>query len=185
MTITPDKLTRLEAMLDKQDIYECLVRQSRGADRGDKALFLSGFHQDSVVTAGPFVGCPADLFDWASKFQADMYTATIHKLHQMSCDIDGDVAHAETYYFFVGCLAGGETNLLAGGRYVDRFERRGGVWGMVMRNNFVEWTSTLPATANPLGEIPGLELNGVVARDGSDASYIRPLVNKRALFNPG
>ena len=183
MNMAPERLARLDAMLDKQDIYECLVRQSRGSDRGDRALFLSGFHADSVVTAGPFVGSPADLWDWASKFQADMYTATFHQLHQMTCDIDGDTAHAETYYFFVGCM--GETNLLAGGRYIDRFERRGGVWGMVMRNNFVEWTSTLPALGSPLGDIPGLELNGVAAHDGSDASYIRPLVNKRALFNPG
>ncbi len=183
--MTPDKQARLEAMLDKQDIYECLVRQSRGTDRCDKDLYVSGFHADSIVTAGPFVGSPSDLYDWAAKFQADMYSATFHKLHQMSCDIQGDDAHAETYYFFVGCLKGGETNLLAGGRYVDRFERRDGVWGMVMRNNFVEWTSTVPAMGSPLGEIPGLELNGVPAHDRSDASYIRPLVNKRAVFMPG
>ena len=182
--MSADKQARMEAMLDKHEIYECLVRQSRATDRGDKALFLSGFHADSIVTAGPFVGTPADLFDWAAKFQADMYTSTFHKLHQMHCDIDGDDAHAETYYFFVGCLPDGN-NLLAGGRYIDRFARRGGVWGMVMRNNFVEWTSILPALGSPLGEIPDLALNGMPARDGSDASYIRPLVNKRAPCNPG
>jgi hypothetical protein len=178
-----DRQARIDALLDKQDIYECLVRQSRGTDRCDKELFLSGFHADSIVTAGPFVGSPADLYDWAAAFQADMYTATFHKLHQMTCDIAGDEAHAETYYFFVGCM--GENNLLAGGRYIDRFERRDGKWGMVMRNNFVEWTSMVPAMASPLGEIPGLELNGVPARDGSDASYLRPLVNKREPFKPG
>lgn len=178
-----DRQAKLDALLDKQDIYECLVNQSRGTDRGDKALFLSGFHADSIVTAGPFVGSPADLYDWAAKFQVDMYTATLHKLHQMTCDIDGDQAHTETYYFFVGCM--GENNLLAGGRYIDRFERRDGKWGMIMRNNFIEWTSMVPAMGSPLGEIPGLELNGVPSRDGSDASYIRPLINKRARFTPG
>jgi SnoaL-like domain len=180
-----DKQARIDAMLDKHEIYECLVAMSRGTDRADRELFLSGFHLDSTVTAGPFVGSPADLYDWAAKFQAELYSATFHKLHQMSCDIQGDDAHAETYYFFVGCLAGGETNLLAGGRYVDRFERRGGRWGMTMRNNYVEWTSTLPALGSPLGEIADLHLNGMPARDGSDASYIRPLVNKRAPFVPG
>lgn len=184
MSMNADRQARMDAMLDKHEIYECLVRMSRGTDRFDKALFVSGFHADSVVTAGPFVGSPSDLYDWASKFQKDMYTATFHKLHQMHCDIEGDQAHAETYYFFVGCMAN-ETNLLAGGRYIDRFERRGGVWGMVMRNNFVEWTSTAPALGSPLGEIPDLALNGMPARDRSDASYIRPLVNKRAPFVPG
>ncbi len=178
-----DKQTQIDAMLDKQEIYDCMVRMSRGTDRCDKALFVSGFHADSVVTAGPFVGNPSDLYDWAAKFQQDMYTATLHKLHQMHCELDGDDAHAETYYFFVGCM--GENNLLAGGRYIDRFERRDGRWGLTMRNNFVEWTSLVPAMASPLGEIPGLELNGLPAQDRSDASYIRPLVNKRAAFIPG
>ena len=178
-----DRQAKIDAMLDKQDIYECLVRQSRGTDRCDRDLFLSGFHADSIVTAGPFVGSPADLYDWAAKFQAELYSATLHKLHQMTCDIQGDEAHTETYYFFVGCM--GENNLLAGGRYVDRFERRLGKWGMVMRNNFVEWTSMVPAMGSPLGEIPGIELNGVSARAGSDASYLRPLVNMRAQQIPG
>ncbi len=183
MTAVNDRQPRIDAMLDKHEIYECLVRMSRGTDRFDKALFVSGFHADLIVTAGPFVGSPSDLYDWAAGFQKAMYAATFHKLHQMHCDIDGDDAHAETYYFFVGCMAG-ETNLLAGGRYIDRFERRDGRWGMTMRNNFVEWTSVVPAMASPLGDIPGLELNGMPARDGSDASYIRPLVNKRAVFKP-
>ena len=91
-----DRQARVDALLDKQDIYECLVRQSRGTDRCDKELFLSGFHADSIVTAGPFVGNPADLYDWAAKFQAEMYTATFHKLHQMTCDLAGDEAHTET-----------------------------------------------------------------------------------------
>ncbi len=181
--MNPDKAARIDAMLDKQDIWECLVRMSRGTDRSDRELFLSAFHADSVVTAGPFVGSPADLYGWAAKFQAVAYTNTLHKLHQMTCDLDGDDAHAETYYLFIGCLPDGN-NLLAGGRYVDRFARRGGVWGMVMRNNFVEWTSIVPALGNPLGEIPDLMLNGVSARGPEDASYIRPLVNNLALQLP-
>ena len=182
MTTSANREARLDELIARQDIYDCLVRQSRGTDRNDKDLFLSGFHADSVVTAGPFVGSPSDLYDWASKFQAGMYTRTLHKLHQMTCEIDGDQAHAETYYFFVGCM--GENNLLAGGRYVDRFERRDGIWGMVMRINFVEWTSLVPAMDSPLGEIPDLHLNGIAGRGKDDASYIRPLLNKRALNTP-
>ncbi len=181
----PDRLARLEELLDKQDIYECLVRQSRASDRGDRELFLSGFHPDAVIAAGPFVGGPQDLVDWAEDFQAKTYSSTFHKLMQQSCDIDGDTAHTETYYFFVGCLHGGETNLLAGGRYIDRFEKRDGVWGMVMRNNFVEWTSVVPAMGNPLGEIVDLELNGLPSKDRSDPSYQRPLVNRRKPHIPG
>lgn len=180
-----DRQARIDALLDKADIYDCLVRQSRASDRGDRELFLSGFHADAVIAAGPFVGGPEDLWVWAEDFQAKTYSATFHKLLQQSCDIDGDTAHTETYYLFVGCLLGGETNLMAGGRYIDRFERRDGVWGMVMRNNHVEWASAVPAMGNPLGVIPDLARNGLPAHDRSDPSYQRPLVNKRELNVPG
>lgn len=79
----------------------------------------------------------------------------------------------------------GENNLLAGGRHIDRFEKRSCVWGVVMRNNFVEWTSVVPAIDSPLGEIPDLHLNGLPAPDRSDPSYQRPLINRRKLRNPG
>lgn len=46
MTIGPEKLARLERLLDKQDILECLTRFSRGMDRFDKALYLSAFWPD-------------------------------------------------------------------------------------------------------------------------------------------
>lgn len=174
--------TTLDLLIAERDIYNCLVRMSRGSDRFDKDLFLTAFHPDAVVAAGPFVGGPEELYDWSSRFQSQTYASTLHKLLNHYCDIDGDTAHAETYYLFVGCL-GTELNLLAGGRYIDRFERRAGVWGLVMRNNFVEWTSIVPAMASPLGEVQGLHLNGIPSHDRSDPSYQRPLVNRRERNN--
>ena len=47
-----DRLARLDALLDRQDILDCLTRFSRGIDRFDKALFLSAFHPDAVIAAG-------------------------------------------------------------------------------------------------------------------------------------
>jgi hypothetical protein len=169
-------------MLDERAIRQCLVRMSRGSDRFDRELFLTAFHRDAVIAAGPFVGGPEELYDWSARFQRETYSATFHKLLNQYCEVEGDTAHAETYYLFVGCLRN-KTNLLAGGRYVDRFERREGAWGLVVRNNFVEWTSTVPAVDSPLGEIADLHLNGVPSQDLNDPSYVRPLVNRRALNN--
>lgn len=47
---------RLERLLDRQEITDCLTRFSRGIDRFDKPLFLSAFHTDAVIAAGDFVG---------------------------------------------------------------------------------------------------------------------------------
>ncbi|MCB2059216.1 MAG: nuclear transport factor 2 family protein [Novosphingobium sp.] len=177
-----DRDDRLQRLLDRQDIVDCLSRMARAADRLDRELFLSGMHGDCINSAGPFVGGPEDLWQWSLELQQTAYTSTLHKLLNHSFDFDGDSAHVETYYFFVGCT--GETNILAGGRYIDRFERRDGVWGMVMRSNFVEWTSAVPAMDSPLGEVADIELNGLPSRDRNDPSYQRPLVNRRALNIP-
>ena len=34
--MTMDRQAKIDALLDKQEIYECLIRQSRGTDRCDR-----------------------------------------------------------------------------------------------------------------------------------------------------
>lgn len=83
---------RLDQLLDRQDIHDCLMRMSRGSDRCDRELFLSAIHADAVLTAGPFVGGPKDLYDWSEAFQKETYPQSFHKLLNHSCDLDGDTA---------------------------------------------------------------------------------------------
>jgi hypothetical protein len=182
--VGPEKLARLEHLLDRQDILDCLVRFSRGMDRFDREHFLSAFHGDAIIAAGEFVGGPEDLYDWASALHEQGQSATHHNLLNHSCDIDGDVAHAETYYLFVGRNRD-ETNWLAGGRYIDRLERRGGEWKIALRTNAIEWSGMLPATVIPFADVADIHLNGAPARSREDLSYLRPLVNRRKKHLPG
>ena len=173
-----DREARIANLLDRQDIYDCLVRMSRATDRFDRELFLSAFHEDAVLAAGPFVGSPQEMFDWSSELQELAHTGTFHNLLNHSCEIEGDVAHTETYYLFVA-MNRDETNILAGGRYIDRFERRGGEWKLAVRNNLIEWSSVVGALDNPLASFPGIGDNGVAARGKDDISYRRPFTNRR------
>ena len=178
------KLGRLEHLLDRQDILDCLIRFSRGMDRFDRALFLSAFHADAVIAAGPFVGGPEALYDWASKLHEQGQSATHHNLLNHSCDIDGDVAHTETYYLFVGRNRD-ETNWIAGGRYIDRLERRDGGWKIALRTNAIEWSGMVPTLPIPFAEVPDIHVNGAPSRSKEDSSYRRPLTNKRKRQIPG
>jgi SnoaL-like domain len=173
-----DQTDRLQQLLDRQDILDCLTRFSRGMDRFDREIFLSAFHHDATIAAGPFVGGPAELYDWARNLHDAGQVATAHNLLNVTTDIDGDTAHTETYYIFVGRNRD-QTNWIAGGRYIDRLERREGAWKISLRTNAIEWSGMLPTTELPFADVPGIALNGVPARDRSDPSYIRPLVNKR------
>lgn len=175
---------RLEVLLDRQDILDCLVRFSRGMDRFDRDLFLSAFHRDATISAGEFVGGPEALYEWASELHAAGQSATQHDLLNHSCDLDGDTAHAETYYLFVGRNRD-DSNWLAGGRYIDRLERREGEWRIALRCNVIEWSGTFPGTALPFAGVPDLHDNGAPSRSREDISYLRPLVNRRSERSPG
>ena len=179
----PETLARLEHWLDRQEILDCLIRFGRGMDRFDRELFLSAFHPDAIIDAGEFVGGPVPLYEWASGLHEQGQSATHHDLLNHSCEIDGDVAHAETYYLFVGRNRD-ETNWVAGGRYVDRLERRDGAWRIALRCNAVEWSGMIPTLPIPFADVPGVHTNGAPARSKDDLSYRRPLVNRRTLRSP-
>lgn len=179
----------LQRLLDRQDIIDCLTRFSRGMDRFDRALFLSAFHDDAVIAAGPFVGSPAACWDWAKPMHDAAQVLHHHALLNHSAEIDGDVAHAETYYQFIARNhpvgeGGRETVMLTGGRYIDRLERHGGSWRIALRTNLIEWSCLSPALPLPFGDVPDIAINGTSARDRSDPSYARPLTNRRAQQQP-
>ncbi len=174
---------RIATLIDRQDILDCLTRFSRGMDRFDRALFLSAFHEDATIAAGPFVGNPAALYDWASAMHEAGQVATHHNLLNHSCEIDGDTAHSELYYLFVGRNRD-ETNWMAGGRYIDRLERRDGAWRIALRTNAIEWSGMVPTMPIPFADVEDVKRNGSPARGPDDMSYIRPLTNHRTPFVP-
>ncbi len=152
-------------------------------DRFDEELFLSAFHADAVIAAGDFVGGPADLYAWAAQLHERGQVATLHNLLNNTCDIDGDVAHSETYYLFAARNRD-ETNWLAGGRYFDRLERRDGTWRIALRTNAIEWSGMVPSMPIPFADVPDIDGNGTPSRSRSDPSYQRPLLNRRAPHIP-
>lgn len=178
-----DRRQRLEQLLDRQEIEDCLRRFSRGMDRFDRECFLSAFHADATIAAGIFVGQPHALYAWARDLHEQGQSATQHNLLNISCEIDGDTAHTETNYLFVARNRD-DSNWIAGGRYLDRFARRDGAWRIALRTTTVEWSGLLPTMPLPFADVPGAYDNGVPARDRSDPSYLRPLVNVRPPYDP-
>jgi hypothetical protein len=180
---------RLNELLDRQDIHDCLLRFCRGMDRFDRELYLTAFWDDATIAAGPYVGDVPGCWDWAKPMHEAGQVLTQHLLLNHHVDIDGDQAHSECYYQFVARNhpweeGGGETVILAGGRYIDRLEKREGAWKIALRTNIIEWSCLQPSLPLPFGDVPDIGENGLSARDGSDPSYQRPLVNRRKPNRP-
>jgi SnoaL-like domain len=181
---TADDVTaRLGALLDRAEILDCIHRYARGMDRLDRELVRSAYHDDAIDDHGAFVGPADDFLDWAFAYHAGQ-SRHQHYVTNHSVEIDGDKAHAETYYVFVGTERDPEAPLrVVGGRYVDRFERRAGRWAIAARVALVEWQTEI-ASGLTQAAIDFLADVGSIARDHTDTSYERPLVVRRAAREP-
>ncbi|MGB9307596.1 MAG: nuclear transport factor 2 family protein [Mycobacterium sp.] len=116
--------------------------------------------------------------DWALAYHRTQ-TRYQHYLLNHTVDIDGDEAHAETYYLFVGTdREPANHTTISGGRYVDRLERRGGRWAITDRVCLVEFINESQSllTDAAIAAVPGAR----TPRHGTtDASYDRPLAASR------
>jgi hypothetical protein len=174
-----DLTTKLRALVDRNEILDCIHRYTRGMDRFDRELVRSAYHPDAVDDHAGFVGTVDDFLDWAFAYHAAQ-TRHQHYVTNHRVELDGDEAHTETYYLFIGSERDADAPLrVVGGRYVDRFERRDGRWAIAARVCLVEWQTELTSGLSPAA-VEFLAAVGTVARDTTDISYDRPLVVKRA-----
>lgn len=171
-----DGLRRLTAdialLRDRQDILDCIVREARGRDRHDVALTRSAYWDDAFDEHGPSITSASNYPARANAGHAAFFSATQHNLANHSCELDGDVAHCETYV--VGTLLSKDqrTCIVAPGRYIDRMERRHGEWRIALRRCTVEMSVEGGADFVHSPAVKGF-LRGVW--DRSDPSYQRPL----------
>ncbi len=169
---------RLQELLDRHDILDCLNRYARGMDRLDRELARSAYHDDAVDDHVGLVGYVDDFLDWAFGYHNSQIRHQ-HYITNSSVDLDGDVAHVESYYFFVGTDRDEAAPLtVSGGRYIDRFERRDGRWAIADRVCTVEWRTELANIFT--GEAVAFsKVVGPVTRDRTDLSFERPLKLRR------
>jgi SnoaL-like domain len=171
----------LRELKDRQEIYDCIMRYCRGIDRLDRAMLLSAYHADAIDDHGVYVGGIEGFADHVFKLHFGMQHFTQHHITNHRCELDGDVAHTESYYLF-RCLNREKPYYChSSGRYIDRFERREGKWAIAERICLVE------ARDDNWGP-EGLETGSVyqqARRDAGDPSYMRPLViDRRRIRSP-
>ncbi len=176
----------LRRLLDRQAIVDCVHRYARGVDRGDVELVRSAYHDDAVEDHGAYVGGLDGLVGFLAAAHRP-FPGYQRYVTNTTVDLDGDVAHAESYYLCVlrrdeegrgAGAAGGGGLLVNGGRYVDRLERRDGEWRIERRVVVMEWEGTLA------GGSPRYPLTVAPRRDDGDVSYDRPLEVTREPRSP-
>jgi hypothetical protein len=163
--------TAIAELASKQEIAELSARYMRGLDRLDRALLASVFHEDARVNYGFFAGSAKDFVEFAYGALVG-HLANHHMIGQVLIELAGDTATGEVYFqaFHRIVDGGAEKDLFIAGRYVDRYERRGGVWRIAFRAEVNDWARTEPAADDFFRAAPG-SLRG--ARGGDDPSSQR------------
>jgi hypothetical protein len=135
----------LDQLESRAEITEVVIRYVRAIDRMDEILLRSCFHPDSQHRHGRFEGLSSDFCAFALDICRQV-RATHHQLGPVSIELAGEVAYVETYFtshhrFGEVPPPGGEPHedRIAAGRYIDRFERRDGVWKIAQRTGVTEW----------------------------------------------
>lgn len=136
---------RINAHLDKQEIYELACKYMRGLDRLDKALFRAVFHDDARCNYGFFDGGPDAFADFCMDALSS-HAANHHMIGNALIELDGDQAYGEIYFNAYHKLEmdGSKTDLIIAGRYIDRYEKRDDVWKIAYRSEVNDWCRTQP-----------------------------------------
>jgi len=167
---SPTTAERLDQLQSRAEIAEVVVRYCRAFDRCDEAMLRSCFHPDATHEHGSFKGLSQDFCTMGLALVRGV-ALTHHQLGPVSIELDGEVAYAETYFTSYHRLAGEpQEDRIMGGRYVDRFERRGGAWRIARRQGVNEWLRHEPAADRGFFERPSSERG---RRDRDDPAYRR------------
>jgi hypothetical protein len=149
-------------------ISDVLARYCRGIDRLDLELVRACYWPDATDSHGGFHGSRDEFVAWVARLLA-RFESTMHFLGNVLIEVDGSAAVAETYAlaFHRSAEAKPSLNLVIGVRYVDRFEKRRGVWKIAKRVCVTEWSRV----DDEAGRFPIAAGHLRGARDRSDAVY--------------
>jgi hypothetical protein len=140
---------RLLEVYSREQIRDCVARVSRGEDRRDAALLESCFWPDATDDHGIFVGTFSEYLAWVVP-GADAVITTQHTLGQTLIELHGESAVAETHVTAYHRINMGteHRDIVLGGRYLDRFERRGKEWRIKHRAMLYDWLRDFGTSAD-------------------------------------
>ena len=137
---TPEPMpAALQSLLDREAIRDCLLRYCRGIDRCDEAALRSAYWEDATDCHGAWNGSAAGFIAQALP-RLRQGGRRVHQITNVLIELHREVAAVESSFFALQATAtqpDRETFLC--GRYVDRFERRGGEWRVAARTVVYDW----------------------------------------------
>lgn len=158
----------LRALLDRQAITDVLNRYARACDRADEPMLRSCFHPDSRHRHGGFDGTSSDFCALAMRIILGTRLEK-HLVTNVMIELDGDAATTECHYLAYHRQpdppSGGDVDYFNGGRFIDRFERRGGEWRIAERLGLIDYEAFHPVTERNVAKLSPAQRSQRVPED--------------------
>jgi SnoaL-like domain len=122
--------------LDREAIRDVEYRYAHAIDRFDAELLRTIYWPDAIDDHGDFKGSPEEFIDWVFSSMKDLMSITQHFMGNILIRIEGKVANVETYFQAFHRWEKPDApaaDLVIGGRYLDRMEKRGKEWRVAHR----------------------------------------------------
>lgn len=133
---------KLNELIDREAIRDCLYRYCRGIDRGDEAALRSSYWPDATDQHGAYSG-PVEGF---IQMALGVFKTNPRNIHQVSNILiefrSATDARVETYFNALQRGPGQDgvvRQFLLAGRYCDAFEKRGDEWRVARRTVVYDW----------------------------------------------
>ncbi|HKV19440.1 MAG TPA: nuclear transport factor 2 family protein [Mycobacterium sp.] len=159
-------------MVEEYQLGKLVHAYCRAVDRGDVERLRDLYHDDAVDAHGGFSAGGAAKFLDELAAARPYIRAMQHNITTVNFVIAGEKAEGEVYTIAVHTLAGRDrdTDLIVGGRYLDKYEKRDGSWKIIERTIVTDWARVRdPSAMDTSHPITRDTLKGSV--DASDPSY--------------
>ena len=137
-----------EAALERVALQHLVYASYHAADRRDFVLLRSLYTDDAIDEHGAFNGPVDDFIPWFHNGLA-VFEATAHNILNTLFIVNGDIAEGEIRAIAYHRLAATGAEIIAGGRYVDRYRKTDGAWRFTYRSFVIDWIEERAASRTP------------------------------------
>jgi hypothetical protein len=131
----------LQEMLDEFALRKLVHSYCRAVDRGDFATLRELYHRDAVDAHGEISTGSVDEFLDSLEASRPHIRSMQHNVTTVNFVIDGDRAEGEIYTIATHTFNAGDrdVDVIVGGRYLDRYEKRADIWKIIERTIVTDW----------------------------------------------
>lgn len=145
----------IDQALSRQALHDLGMAYARAVDRGDSELLATILHEDATIVSGVVNGSGRRFASEVIAFVTSNLERCFHSVANEWFDVRGDKAVGEVYV--IATVTAGGSDIMTGGRYIDSYERRAGVWKFKSRDFVMDWSTTHPASFASGGMYAGLQ----------------------------